>query len=140
MSSQLVVWTLTNTSSLNTSRHPSSLFNRLIAVNQYALPPKQQQPGSGTAPGTDTPQGHCINDTTTATIAGVGCWRLLFGAEPAHNEVVSTARLQRHPHAAGDVRQRQAVGRADTALNPDGGAQRAGIAWFVLNPALAPRW
>ena len=135
VSSQLVVWALTNTSSLKTPSPSLTLSNRLITSNQYAFPPKQQQPGSGTAPGTDTPQGHCINDTTTATIAGVGCWRLLFGAEPAHNEVVSRpdsndTRMQQVTYANGKL-----WGALDTALNPDGGAQRAGIAWFVLNPA-----
>ena len=25
-------------------------------------------------------------------------------------------------------------GALDTALNPDGGAQRAGIAWYIVNP------
>jgi len=26
------------------------------------------------------------------------------------------------------------MGALDTALNPDGGAQRAGIAWYIVNP------
>ncbi len=77
-SSQLVVWTLRNTSSLNSASPALSLSNKVLGVNQYAIPPKQKQPGSGTPPTTATPQGYCINDTTTATIAGVGCWRLLF--------------------------------------------------------------
>jgi hypothetical protein len=106
----------------------------VLDVNQYALPPKQKQPGSGTAPGTAVPQGHCINDTTTPTILGVGCWRLLFAAEPAHNEVISTpdsndTRMQQVMWANGKL-----WGSLDTALNPDGGAQRAGIAYFVVNP------
>ena len=25
-------------------------------------------------------------------------------------------------------------GALDTAINPDGGAQRAGIAWYIVNP------
>ena len=25
-------------------------------------------------------------------------------------------------------------GALDTAFNPDGGAQRAGIAWYIVNP------
>jgi hypothetical protein len=133
-SSQLVVWTLTNTSSLNSFTPALSLSNKVLDVNQYALPPKQKQPGSGTAPGTAVPQGHCINDTTTPTILGVGCWRLLFAAEPAHNEVISTpdsndTRMQQVMWANGKL-----WGSLDTALNPDGGAQRAGIAYFVVNP------
>ena len=76
-SKQLVVWTMTNTSSLNSASPAVSLSNQILPVGQYGVPPKQQQPGSGTAPGTNAPQGQCINDTTTSTIAGVGCWRLL---------------------------------------------------------------
>ena len=91
---------------------------QVLTVGQYALPPKQQQPGSGTPPTTATPQGHCINDTTTATIAGVGCWRLLFGGRAGAQRGHLAARLERHPHAAGDVRERQAVGRARHGAQP----------------------
>ena len=133
-SSQLVVWTLKNTSSLNSASPALSLSNKLLGVNQYAIPPKQQQPGSGTLATTAAPQGYCINDTTTATIAGVGCWRLLFGGQPAHNEVISTpdsndTRMQQVMYANGKL-----WGALDTALNPDGGPQRAGIAWYIVNP------
>src|SRR5205085_1020640 len=98
---------------------------------------KQQQPGSGTPPTTDVPQGFCINDTTTPTIAGVGCWRLLFTVEPAHNEVISRpdsndTRMQQVTYANGKL-----WGALDTALNPDSGPQRAGVAWYILNPTNA---
>ena len=134
-SSQLVVWTLTNTSSLNSFTPALSLSNKVLDVNQYAIPPKQKQPGYGTAPGTAVPQGHCINDTTTVLFnAQVGCWRLIFAAEPAHNEVISTpdsndTRMQQVMYANGKL-----WGALDTAVNPDGGPQRAGIAYFVVNP------
>jgi hypothetical protein len=133
-SSQLVAWSLTNTSSLNSASPALSLSNKVLAVNQYAIPPKQKQPGSGTSATAATPQGNCINDTTTTTIAGVGCWRLLFGGQPAHNEVISTpdsndTRMQQVTYANGKL-----WGSLDTALNPGGGTQRAGIAWFVVNP------
>ncbi len=134
VSSQLVVWTLQNTSSLNSASPSLSLSNKILSVNTYAIPPKQKQPGSGTLATTDTPQGYCINDTTTSTIAGVGCWRLLFGGQPTHNEVISRpdsndTRMQQVMWANGKL-----WGALDTALNPDGGAQRAGIAWFIVNP------
>jgi hypothetical protein len=134
-SSQIVVWTLTNTSSLNSASPALSLSNRLVSVNQYAIPPKQKQPGSGLPPTMDAAQGYCINDTTTSTIAGVGCWRLLFGGQPAHDEKVSTpdsndTRMQQVMYANGKL-----WGALDTALNPDGGPQRAGIAWYIVNPS-----
>src|SRR5205814_5587888 len=130
-----VVWSLKNTSSLNSASPALSLSNKVVGAETYALPPKQKQPGSGTLATTDTPQGFCINDTTTVLFNGaVGCWRLLFGAQPAHNEIISRpdsndARMQQVTYANGKL-----WGALDTALNPDGGAQRAGVAWFIVNP------
>jgi hypothetical protein len=135
VSNQLVVWSLTNTSSLNSATPTLSLNNRILPVGTYALPPKQQQPGSGTAPDVNVPQGYCINDTTTVLFNGqTGCWRLLFGGEPAHNEVVSRpdsndTRMQQVTFANGKL-----WGALDTALNPGGGAQRAGVAWYIVKP------
>jgi hypothetical protein len=134
-SNQLIVWTLDNTSSLNSAAPNLSLSNRILDVGTYAIPPKQQQPGSGSAPGINAPQGYCINDTTTPTIAGTGCWRLLFGGEPPHNEVISTpdsndTRMQQVMWANGKL-----WGALDTAVNPGGGGQRAGIAYYVVNPS-----
>jgi hypothetical protein len=133
-STDLVVWTLTNTASLNTASPALSLSSKVLTVGQYGIPPKQQQPGSGTLATTATAQGFCINDTTTATIAGTGCWRLLFVGQPAHDEVISRpdsndTRMQQVMYANGKL-----WGALDTALNPDGGAQRAGIEWFIVNP------
>jgi hypothetical protein len=135
-STNLVVWALTNTSSLNTASPSLNLTNKVLTVGQYGIPPKQQQPGSGTPATTDTPQGYCINDTTTATIAGVGCWRLLFGAEPAHNEVISRpdsndTRMQQVMFANGKV-----WGALDTAVSFDNNPahNRAGIEWFIVKP------
>jgi len=131
-SSQLVVWALQNTGSLNSASPSLSLSNKVLSVGQYAIPPAQQQPGSGTAPGVAAPQGHCINNTTTLTIAGLGCWRLLVGAPGS--EVISRpdsndTRMQQVTFANGKL-----WGALDTALNPDGGAQRAGVEWFIVNP------
>src|SRR5204862_640735 len=42
-SEQLVVWTLTNTASLNTASPALSLSNKILSVGQYGVPPKQQQ-------------------------------------------------------------------------------------------------
>jgi hypothetical protein len=135
-SHQLIVWTMTNTASLNTASPAVSLSNRILTVGQYGVPPKQQQPGSGTAPTTAVPQGHCLNDETTATVAGTGCWRLLVSAaaHAAGAEVVASpdsndTRMQQVTYANGKV-----WGALDTALNPGGGPQRAGIAWYIVNP------
>ena len=134
VSDQIILWTLKNTASLDSASPALTLSNKILQVGTYAIPPKQQQPGSGAAPDTNAPQGYCINDATTSTIAGTGCWRLLFGGEPPHNEVVSTpdsndTRMQQVMYANGKL-----WGALDTAVNPDGGPQRAGIAWYIINP------
>jgi hypothetical protein len=133
-STNLIAWTLTNTSSLNGV--PSlNLTNKVLNVGLYGIPPKQQQPGSGTLATTDTPQGYCVNDTTTVLFnATVGCWRLLFVGQPAHNEVISRpdsndTRMQQVMYANGKL-----WGALDTALTV-GGSNRAGIEWFIVNPA-----
>jgi hypothetical protein len=135
-STQLVVWTLANTSSLNSGSPALSLSTKVLDVNRYGVPPKQQQPGSGTPPTTAVPQGFCINDTTTPTIAGVGCWRLLFNPPgPAHDEVISRpdsndTRMQQVMFANGKL-----WGALDTTVNPDGGSARAGIGYYIVNPS-----
>ena len=138
-SDRLIVWALSNTSSLDTATPTVSLTNKVLPVNQYAVPPKADQPGSGSAPDTNDPLGHGINDTTTPTVAGVGCWRLLFGVEPSHTEVVSKL-------DANDTRMQQVMyadeklwGSLDTAVsfsaNP--ADNRAGIAWYVVKPEVS---
>jgi hypothetical protein len=135
-SNQLIVWTLANTSSLNTASPGLSLGNKVLTVGQYGVPPKQLQPGSGADPTTDVPQGLCLNNETTVTIAGTGCWRLLVGAaaHAAGHEVVqrpdsNDTRMQQVMFANGKL-----WGALDSAVNPDGGPQRAGIAWYIVNP------
>jgi hypothetical protein len=140
-STQIVLWTLTNTSSLNTS--PAlSLSNRLVTVSQYGIPPKQVQPGSGTtADKSTTPdvaQGDCLNDETTLLFNGqTGCWKLLVSAtaHAAGTEVIQSpdsndTRMQQVMYANGKI-----WGALDTAVSFDNNPanNRAGIAWYVLN-------
>jgi hypothetical protein len=138
-SDQLIVWTMTNTASLNTASPTVSLSNKILTVGEYGVPPAQQQPGSGTAPTAAVPQGHCLNDTATLLFNGVtGCWNLLVGpvSHAAGAEVVSRpdsndTRMQQVTYANGKL-----WGALDTAVNPDGGPQRAGIAWYIVNPSV----
>jgi hypothetical protein len=135
-SEQIVVWTLTNTSSLN-GLPDLHLSNKLLDVNQYAIPPKAAQKGSGAAPDTTVSQGHCLNDETTETIAGTGCWKLLvtaFAHTTAGAEVVSTldsndTRMQQVMYANGKL-----WGSLDSAVTV-GGENRAGVAYYVVNPS-----
>jgi hypothetical protein len=135
-SNQIIVWSMTNTASLNSSS-ALTLSNQVLSANRYARPPATQQPGTGTAPTSAVPQGFCLNDTTTVTIAGTGCWKLLVspvahtasGLETITQIDSNDTRMQQVTYANGNL-----WGALDTALNPDGGAQRAGIAYFIVNP------
>ena len=137
-SNQLVVWTLSNTASLNTASPSLSLSNKIVSVGTYGVPPLAKQPGSGGLPDQTVPQGFCLNDTTTSTLAGTGCWRLLVstaahtasGTEHVLSIDSNDTRMQQVMYANGKL-----WGALDTALNPDGGAQRAGIAWYIVNPS-----
>jgi hypothetical protein len=135
-SSQIVAWSLTNTSSLNAATPSLTLSNKVLAVRQYAIPPRQKQPGSGTAPGTDVPQGYCLNNETTPLFNGVsGCWKLLVSAA-AHArgpELISRpdsndTRMQQVMYANGKI-----WGALDTVVTMTDG-NRAGVAWYVVKP------
>src|SRR5262249_58588937 len=63
-SNQLVVWTMTNTSSLNSASPAVDLSSDIVSAEQYGVPPKQQQPGSRSPPATPVPPGHCPNRQT----------------------------------------------------------------------------
>ena len=80
---QIGVWALSNTASLNARSPALSLASHLIDSPTYVFPPKSdQKPGR-------IPLADCINNTTTPTVFGPGCWQLLFFDEPAHREVES---------------------------------------------------
>jgi hypothetical protein len=136
-STDLDTWAITNTSSLNSATPALSLSVTTLAVGPYANPPKQQQPGSGTLATTDTPQGYCINNTTTQTVVAnrKGCWQLLFTSAPAHNEVISRpdsndTKMQQVMYANGKL-----WGAWGTALTV-GGSNRAGIEWAIAKPSI----
>jgi hypothetical protein len=130
-SRDLLVWALTNTQSL-AGAPAVTLSHRTLGVDPYALPPRsEQKPG-------DFPLGQCINDTTLRSPAwnGSGCWRAFFlpKQQPAHDEVESKldsndTRMQQVVYANGKL-----WGALDTALTL-GGKNKAGIAWYVLQPS-----
>lgn len=125
--SRIVVWALTNTRTLDSRNPQLSLSAANVSVNPYGVPPLVDQKAG------DFPLGQCINNTTAPTPFGLGCWRFFFVNEPAHNEVLS-------PLDANDSRMQQVFfadgklwGALDTALSV-GGSQKAGVAWYVLEP------
>ena len=123
------LWALTNTKSLDSSSPSLGITSRLVNSQTYVVPPKSdQKPG-------DFPLGQCINDTTTPTVFGPGCWQLLFVDEPAHNEVISTpdsldSRMQQTWYTNGTL-----WGASGTAVQV-GGELKAGIAWFSVDPKI----
>jgi hypothetical protein len=131
-SKDLVLWSLTNTSSLGSASPDVSLTSTIVGVGRYAVPPPSQQKAGS------TPLADCLNDTSlqvTATLKG--CWRLAVSVEPAHNQVEGQAidtndtRMQQVMLADGLV-----YGALDTALKVDGNT-RAGVEWFAVRPELS---
>ena len=126
-STDLVVWAMSNTASLNSASPDVSLTNTVVQVARYAAPPLSNQKVG------NTPLRECINDITMVTPFGPGCWQILFVAEPAHNEVQpvldsNDSRMQQVMYADGKL-----VGALDTALQLKGKTQ-AGIEWFTVTP------
>ena len=120
-STNILLWTLTGTASLNSATPALTLTNKAISVAQYAIPPKANQPATG-----DWPQGQCLNTPSCATA-------ILLGAPDPFTEVIShldsnDTRMQQVWYANGKL-----WGALDTALTV-GSSNQAGIAYFVVNP------
>jgi hypothetical protein len=132
-SSDILIWALTNTSSLTTAPD-LHLSNASIPVATYAIPTvSEQKPGS-------TPLGDCLNDRNTKSPLwgnASGCWRAFFvPKDQPKKEVMShldsnDTRMQQVSFAGGKV-----WGALDTAVNV-GGELRAGIAYYVVTPSVA---
>lgn len=124
------LWALTNTKSLDSTSPALSVTSRLINSETYVYPPKSDQKAGS------TPLADCINDTTTDTPYGPGCWQVLFNPPaPAHNEAEvhvdsNDGRMQQTWYVNGTL-----WGATDTAVNV-GGEIRAGVAWFAVAPKI----
>jgi hypothetical protein len=110
----LGLWTMTNTSSLNSPNPSPSLSYSVLNVNTYSLPPLANQRVG------DFPLGEAVN-------AG------LFGPSPFPTEVESQvetndSRMTEVTYANGKL-----WGALDTAVNV-GGQVEAGVEWFIINP------
>jgi len=121
-STQLLVWSLAHTSSLASTPN-LSLSHSTLAVGLYVVPARSEQKVG------DTPLSDCLNKKSCATN--------VFGAPdpfaPEHE----------YPVDSNDTRMQQVVfangrlwGALDTAVNSSANT-RAGIEWFVVNPAAA---
>lgn len=127
LDNRIGVWALTNTQSLDSGNPRLYLSSRAVEVGAYGVPPRSDQKAG------PFPLGQCINDTTTPTPFGPGCWQYFFEEEPEHGEVLGQldsgdSRMQQVFYANGKL-----WGALGTVVKV-GGELRAGIAYYVIVP------
>jgi hypothetical protein len=120
-STQLLVWTLSNTSSLGAT--PSlNLNHKTLSVGLYVVPPGSQQKMG------NTPLLDCLNMKSCATNNLLGAPDP-FAPEHEYNLDSNDTRMQQVVYANGRL-----WGALDTAVNSSANT-RAGVEWFVVDPA-----
>ena len=125
-STEILVWALTNTESLNEDSPALGLTHTVLGVNRYAVPPPSDQKAG------NLPLADCLNDVSPT---GCGASFLLGVPDPFAPEVEyaldsSDTRMLTVAQAGGRL-----WGALDTALTV-GGVNKAGIEWFIVNPSL----
>ncbi|GAC1520651.1 MAG: hypothetical protein NVS2B16_27880 [Chloroflexota bacterium] len=118
-SQQLLVWNLTNTSSLDSDNPQVSLDHSVVDVGTYAAPPKADQKSG------NFPLGQCLNDTSCATF--LNGEPNAFGPETQSTLDSNDTRMQQVTFANGKL-----WGALDTALTVDG-VNKAGIEYFIVS-------
>jgi hypothetical protein len=122
ISSDLIVWALTNTQSLN--NNPAlNLSNRVLTVNPYAIPPQADQKAG------NFPLGQCLNNKACATF--LNGRRDPFAPEVESHLDSNDTRMQQVVFANGKL-----WGALDTALTING-VNKAGIEWFIVKPSVS---
>jgi hypothetical protein len=126
-SNTILLWTMLNTSTLNSGSPAPTLALSTIAVDTYAVPPRALQP-AGNRPLSDCIADTVIFPTCNTTVAGVGSHNNATFGPPNGKLNANDSRMQQVAYASGKV-----WGALDTAVNV-GGQDRAGIAYYVINP------
>src|SRR6185369_11629930 len=126
-STTILLWKMRNTSSLNSTSPSPTLVLSTVGVDTYAVPPRALQPAG------NRPLSDCIADTTifptcNTTVAGIASHNNATFGPPNGNLNSNDSRMQQVAYANGNV-----WGALDTAVNV-GGQNRAGIAYYVINP------
>jgi hypothetical protein len=126
-SKSILVWSMLNTSSLNTASPAPTLSLSTVAVDTYAVPPRAKQPAG------NRPLSQCIADTVilpncNTTVAGINSHNNATFGPPNGSLNANDSRMQQVSFANGRL-----WGALDTAVNV-GGQDRAGIAFYVINP------
>jgi hypothetical protein len=131
-SDSILQWSLTNTASLNSASPNLAGSIKEIPVQEYAVPGLASQPAG------NHPLGDCIADTTThpncnTQIAGTTSHSANTYGSPApvgsHQLNANDSRMQQVMYANGKL-----WGALDTEVEV-GGNDRAGIAYYVVNPS-----
>jgi hypothetical protein len=116
---QIIVWSLTNTSSLDTNSPAIALHHGYVTVGRYDIPPASNQM-AGSVPLAD-----CLNLTA--------CSKAVLGTPDKYKEYEyafdsSDTRMLQAAFANG-----QLWGALDTAVDVSG-VKKAGVAYYVVNP------
>jgi hypothetical protein len=121
-SSQILVWALSNTASLNTSAPALTLKHTGLSVGTYAFPaPSNQKSGP-------TPLRDCLNNKACST--ALNGFADPF-QEKEYNLDSSDTRMLQTTFAQGKL-----WGALDTSL-PHASSKSAGIEWFVVSPSVS---
>jgi hypothetical protein len=118
-STHILLWSLTNTSSLDTSSPAIALHHAFITTDRYVLPPKAAQKAGA------VPLADCLNLTA--------CSKAVLGRPDKYKEYEfaidsSDTRMLQAAYANGRV-----WAALDTAVDV-GGKTVAGVAYYVVNP------
>jgi hypothetical protein len=123
-SEEIIVWALSNTSSLNSANPSVTLSHTIVPSLRYAVPPSAEQKEG------PFPLGECLNDTSGA-VGGTNCGEFLFGLPPQNVTIgpidTSDSRVLGANYANGKL---WAV--LGTAAEVEG-QQLAGVGWFIMN-------
>jgi hypothetical protein len=123
-SNNILEWTLTNTSSLDTSTPALTLANTSIGVTTYSAPPKAIQEGG------PIPLGTCLTSTSCATNFLLGAPDP-FAPEKEYALDSNDTRMQQVTLANGKL-----WGALDTDVKING-QDEAGIAYYIVDPGAA---
>lgn len=126
-SKTILLWSMLNTSSLNTASPAPTLNVSTVTVDTYAVPGLAKQPAG------NRPLSQCIADLVilpncNTAIAGIASHNNATFGPPNGGLNANDSRMQQVSFANGKL-----WGALDTAVNV-GAQNRAGIAFFVLNP------
>jgi hypothetical protein len=127
-SEEIIVWALSNTSSLNSATPSLTLTRTIVPSLRYAVPPSSVQKVG------PFPLGECLNDTS-GSVNGTNCGMFLFGLPPQNVSI--------GPIDTGDSRildARLANGKLWAVLGTAAevaGQQRTGVGWFILNASVS---